>query len=93
MRPILILPALLLLMAGCGDAPSVAAAGDLRARQEAACTAAIAAHIRQPETNVASRWQSEAGGVASVEAIDGNRRHLCTVDAAGRVLGYSHPGA
>lgn len=28
-----------------------------------------------------------------IEAVDGNRRHLCEVDASSRVLGYSHPGA
>lgn len=69
------------------------APGDPRARQEAACAAAIAAHVGRPAGEVTSRWMSEAGGVASVEARDGDRLHLCSVDASGRVLGYSHPGA
>lgn len=91
MRSILILSALALL-AGCAG-HTAPAADNLRTRQEAACTAAIAAHIRQPATAVTSRWLSEAGGVASIEAVDGNRRHLCDVDGRGRVLGYSHPDA
>lgn len=91
MRSILILSALALL-AGCAG-QTAPAADDLRARQEAACTATIAAHIRQPAAAVASRWLSETGGVAKVEAVDGNRRHLCDVDGRGRVLGYSHPDA
>ncbi|HHW35582.1 MAG TPA: hypothetical protein GXX24_15810 [Paracoccus solventivorans] len=92
MRSILILSALALL-AGCVEQTAAPAADDLRARQEAACTATIAAHIRQPAAAVASRWLSETGGVAKVEAVDGNRRHLCDVDGRGRVLGYSHPDA
>lgn len=66
-------------------------AADPRSLQEAACTAAIAAHIGRPPAEVTARWLSSADGVASVEALDGNRRHLCSVDASGRVLGYSHP--
>jgi len=92
MRSILILSALALL-AGCAEQAAAPAADDLRARQEAACNATIAAHIRQPAAAVASRWLSETGGVAKVEAVDGNRRHLCDVDGRGRVLGYSHPDA
>ena len=68
------------------------AADDLRLRQEAACTAAIAAHLGRPATDIAARWRTEgAGGVARVEARDGNRLHLCDVDSSGRVIGYSHP--
>lgn len=93
MRPTLFLCALALL-AGCAGAPPV---DNLRAQQEAACSAAIAAHIGQPASAVESRWLSRTGGVARVEAIDTarqhRRQHLCDVDADGRVLGYSHPGA
>lgn len=93
MRPLLILPALSLL-AACADAPTATTAmpdADLRTRQAEACTAAIAAHIRRPATEIETRWLSEAGGIAQVQTLDGSRRHLCTVDAAARVLGYSHP--
>lgn len=89
MRPTLFLCALALL-AGCAGAPPV---DNLRAQQEAACSATIAAHIGQPASAVESRWLSRTGGVARVEAIDTARQHLCNVDADGRVLGYSHPGA
>ncbi len=86
--PILLTPALL---AACVDgAPSEA---DLRVRQEAACTSVIAAHIGRPQAEVATRWLSEAQGIAQVEAVDGTRRHVCDVDATGRVLRYTHPGA
>lgn len=83
---------LLLPLAACAAEPP-GPAPDPRARQEAACTAAIAAHIRRPAAEVTSRWLSEAGGIATVEARDGDRLHLCRVDGAGRVTGYSHPGA
>ena len=93
MRPVLLLLPLVQL-AACATAPVPApAAPDLRARQEAACTATIAAHIRRPSAEVTSRWLSDAAGVATVEARDGNRLHLCQVDGSGRVLGYTHPGA
>ncbi|MBA4490441.1 hypothetical protein [Paracoccus sp. S1E-3] len=70
-----------------GPVPTAAAA----AAQEAACRAAIARHIGQPLSAVEPRWLSETGGIATVETLDNGRRHLCSVDAAGRVLGYSHP--
>lgn len=89
MRPVLLLLPLAQL-AACGEVAPVAT-DDLRARQEAACTAAIAAHVARPPAEVASRWLSEANGVAEIEARDGDRLHLCQVDASGRVLGYSHP--
>lgn len=95
MRNLLILPALALL-AGCTETAvtvTIPSAPDLRARQETACTLAIAQHIRQPPAAVTSRWLSDQGGVARVEAVDGGRRHICDVDAGGRVLGYSHPDA
>lgn len=88
MRPVLLLP-LLAPLAACMTAG--APADDPRPRQEAACAAAIAAHVGRPVAEVTARWLSEANGVASVEARDSGRRHLCSVDAAGRVLGYSHP--
>ncbi|MBW7922046.1 MAG: hypothetical protein H3C51_08105 [Rubellimicrobium sp.] len=65
----------------------------LVARQEAACTAAIAQHVRRPESAVTARFLSEAGGIATVETLDGDRRHLCMVDAGGRVIDYRHPDA
>lgn len=65
----------------------------LRDRQEAACTAVIAEHVRRPASEIASRWLSETGGVAKVEAWDSDRRHICNVDSSAEVLGYSHPNA
>lgn len=95
MRPVLLLLPLVQLAACAAEPAPVPAptAPDLRARQEAACTATIAAHIRRPSAEVTSRWLSDAAGVATVEARDGNRLHLCQVDGSGRVLGYTHPGA
>ncbi|KGJ04597.1 hypothetical protein IT41_09570 [Paracoccus halophilus] len=84
----LLLPAAL---AACTAPVAVAPGGDLRARQEAACRAAIAAHVSRPEDQVAPRWLSDTQGVATVQTMDGARRHLCRVDASARVLGYSHP--
>ena len=90
MRPLLPLFPLALL-AACAE-PRVAAAPDSRAAQEAACTAAIAAHVGRPASEITSRRIGDAAnGGATVEAVDGNRRHLCEVDASARVLGYSHP--
>ena len=83
-------PILLVPLAACVASEQPRA--DLRARQEAACAAVIAAHVGRPLGEVSSRWISEAGGVAQVEARDGNRLHICDVDTSGRVLGYSHPG-
>ncbi|MFH5776802.1 hypothetical protein ACHFJ0_21365 [Paracoccus sp. NGMCC 1.201697] len=81
------------LLAACAAAEKAPDGGDLHARQEATCTATIAAHVGRPQIEVTSHWLSETGGIAKVEAIDGSRRHLCDVDASGRVLGYSHPDA
>lgn len=65
--------------------------GELRLRQEAACVNAIAAHIRRPTAEVTVRWLSETGGISQIEALDGGRRHLCSVGADGRVISFSHP--
>ena len=81
---------LLLALAGCEAALPVDA-GALRALQEAACRAVIAEHVGRPEAEVIPRWLSEADGVAQVETLDGDRRHVCRVDVRGRVLGYVHP--
>lgn len=83
-----ILAALALLAACAGEVPP---ADDLRARQVAACTSAIASHVGRPESEVSARWLSGSGGTARVETLHNGRRHLCDVDAAGRVLSYSHP--
>lgn len=72
---------------------AVTSPDDLRLRQQAACSAQIAAHIRRPVAEVTSRWISETDGIATIEARDGNRPHLCRVDATGQVLGFVHPGA
>lgn len=77
------------LLAGCA-APETPSA-DLLSRQEAACTTSIAAHVGRPPAEVRSRWLSEVGGVARVEARDGDRLHICNVDGSGRVMGYTHP--
>ncbi|MRX49996.1 hypothetical protein GI374_05930 [Paracoccus sp. S-4012] len=68
-------------------------ADDLQARQEGACTAVIADHVGRPPSEIVSRVIATSDSGATVEARDGARLHLCTVDAAGRVLGYAHPGA
>jgi hypothetical protein len=81
----------LLLLSACAEtAPPVP---DLQSRQEAACAAAIAAHVGRPESQISARWLSEQDGKAQIETLDGGRRHICEVDASGRVLGYSHPDA
>jgi len=91
MRAILA-PLLLMTVAACDPVPDqVPDPADLRSRQEAACTAAIAAHVRRPALEVSSLWLSETEGVARVEARDGGRVHICEVNAAGQVLRYIHP--
>ena len=84
-----LLPLTLLPLAACMEAAPIATAP--HAAQEAACAATIAQHIGQPVSAVQPRWLSEAAGIATVETLDNARRHLCRVDAGGRVLGYSHP--
>ena len=84
-----LLPLTLLPLAACMEVAPVATTP--QAAQEAACAAAIAQHIGQPVAAVQPRWLSEAGGIAIIETLDNGGRHLCRVDAAGRVLGYSHP--
>ncbi|SIT81017.1 hypothetical protein [Pontibaca methylaminivorans] len=92
MRPALGIVLLVPLLACSGTEPAGDPADDgLRARQEAACTAAITEHIRQPPEAITSRRVSETGGRAQVEARDGDRLHICDVDAAGTVLDYRHP--
>ena len=87
-----LLPLTLLPLAACMQAaPPASPPQAAQATQEAACAAAIARHIGQPVTTVQPRWLSDTGGIATVETLDNGRRHLCRVDAAGRVLGYSHP--
>jgi len=88
MRPILP-PLALALLAACDGA--LAPDPALRSRQEAACRAVIAAHIGRSPGEVVAEWVSETAGVAQVAARDGNRLHICKVDDAGRVLGYTHP--
>lgn len=92
MRPLLLMLPLILVPACSERAAQVALADtDLRSRQQAACTATIAAHINRSIVDISARWLSEADGIASIEAVDGTRRHLCNVDANGRVVSYSHP--
>lgn len=82
------------ILGACEEAASPAASADeRRSRQEAACTATIATHLNHSIIGITSRWLSETNGIASVEAIDGNRRHLCNVDMTGRVISYSHTPA
>lgn len=92
MRPILLLSPLALVAcvevdANSGPDPATVAL------QEAACRTTIADHVRRPESEVAVRWLSQTDGIATVETLDGNRRHTCAVDATGRVLSYDHPDA
>ena len=80
-----------LALAACAEAPPPPAGPD-RAAQEAACAAAVAAHVGLPAEAVATVWR-ETGpdGVAVFEARDGNRLHLCEVSVAGRVSRIEHP--
>lgn len=86
---LLVLPIALIACAEPGPEPGADTA--LIAAQEAACRQAIAAHVRRPEAEVIPRWLMVADGIATVETIDGNRHHLCLVDAAGQVIDYQHP--
>lgn len=79
-----------LALASCAAPPDAPAPG--RAAQEAACRAAVAAHVGLPPEAVATAWLAAApGGGAAFEAVDGGRRHTCETDAAGRVLRIDHP--
>lgn len=89
MRHFVCLMAALPLLAAC--VPEQTAPDTPRSAQEAACAATIAAHVNRPVAEITPRWLSEANGIATVETMDGDRRHLCTVDADSRVTGYSHP--
>ncbi|MBC9246390.1 hypothetical protein H4P12_06620 [Paracoccus sp. 11-3] len=98
MRPVLFLlpPGLrllpLVLLTACTQAAAPASSDvDIRSQQQAACTATVATHLNKSIVDITARWLSEADGIANVEAIDGDRRHLCNVDATGRVVSYSHP--
>lgn len=92
MRPLSCL-SLIVILAACDGAPGTGSAPDeaTRARQEAACTSAIAAHIGRPESEVEASWLSKTDRGSLVQTLDGNRRHLCEVTRSGQVLGYSHP--
>lgn len=77
-------------LASCA-APQVPPGPD-RGAQEAACTAAVAAHVGLPPEAVATRWrETGASGVAIFEIRDGGRMHTCEADAGGRVLRILHP--
>ena len=89
MRPILCLMTALPLLSAC--VPEQTAPNTPRSTLETACAAAIAAHVNRPVAEVMPRWLSATNGIATVETLDGNRRHLCSLDASGRVIGYSHP--
>lgn len=83
---------LILLPVACGSA-ATPPASDLKSRQETACTAIIAEHVGRPVTEIRARWLSETNGVAQVETMDSNRRHICRLDDQARVLDYIHPPA
>jgi len=77
-------------LAACAEAAPPAASD--RAAQEVACDLATAAHIGLPPDAVATAWhETGPAGIAVFQALDGERLHLCTVDAAGRVLRLEHP--
>ncbi len=79
-----------LALAACAGAP--APVGADRAAQADACHRAVAAHVGLPAEAVATVWREDgADGIAVFEARDGDRLHLCEVDAAGRVLRLAHP--
>lgn len=91
MRAILALA--LAVSTGCTSA-TLQSTAELRSNQEAICTATIMDHINhRPRGKVSARWASATNGRAVIEVRDGDRLHLCHIDAAGNVLGYEHPGA
>ena len=63
----------------------------------AVCAAAVAAHVGKPADAVAASWVGQGGegsGVVAVTdagAAGDERRHLCEVDANGRVRAIRHP--
>ncbi len=92
-----LLPALLVAgLAGCVTAPETEApeTADLRIRQERACAEATAAHIGRGMEAVTPTWRGRAAdGTATVDVRDGDRLHVCEIDASARRLSLVHPGA
>ncbi len=92
-----LLPVLLVAgLAGCAARTGSEAQedADLRTRQERACAEATAAHIGRGTEAVTTTWRgsTEEGG-AMVDVRDGNRLHVCEIDASARSLSLIHPGA
>ncbi len=78
-----------LALAACAEAPP---AGPDAAAQATACGRATAGHVGLPAAALVVGGRAErADGAAVIEVRDGDRLHLCTVDAAGRVLRLDHP--
>lgn len=83
-------------IAGCAAQPEnePQETGDLRLRQERACAAATAEHIGRGMEAVTSTWRgSTEDGRATVDVRDGDRLHVCEIDASSRSLSLVHPGA
>lgn len=97
LRPAPSLPVLgLLLMAGCATAPPPSPTVPeglpeaTKQLMEAACGAAVAQHIRAPETAVLPVWSGATpdnrGLVTVGDTVTGQQRvHFCEVSAEGRV--------
>ena len=82
-------------LAGCAVAPeagpSASDAADLQERQERACAAATAEHIGREPESVTPTWRSTTGrDTAEVEVRDGDRLHVCEIDASARPLRLLH---
>lgn len=101
-------PLLLALLAGCAapesgtgaseepaiDAPEAPGASDLQQRQERACAAATADHLGRGLEAVSPSWRGpNAAGNAEVEVRDGERLHVCEIDASAQPIRLEHPPA
>lgn len=78
-------------LAGCTATPKAQDVPVLRERQERACAAATADHIGRGLDAVSPTWKGVTeGGGAEVEVRDGDRLHVCEVDANAQPLRLLH---
>lgn len=83
---------LALALAGCATPPPPASSD--RSGQEAACAAAVAAHVGRPVAEVSAAWtELTAEGTAVVTVTDDARVHTCEVGDDLAVRRILHPGA